>query len=242
MNQQFLNPLHCRIWRWATIVGLIAAAVIIVFYMCRKDRPVESEALSVSGMIDGYAYVDMGLPSGLKWAICNIGASSLEEYGSLFAWGETTTKEDEYFWDNYKWCDGSFFSFTKYNFDGMYGSVDNKNSLELTDDAACANWGGSWRMPTEADFQELIDNCIFIWTTHNGALGYKVKSKSNRNILFFPAVKSTGTNPSYFGWYWSSSLGSSSPLFSRIFFFSESNYCVGSSCRDDGLPVRPVAE
>ncbi|MCQ2319676.1 MAG: hypothetical protein MJZ90_12290 [Bacteroidales bacterium] len=103
-----------------------------------------------------HEYVDLGLPSGLLWATCNVGADSPEDYGDYFAWGETETKSD-YDWDTYKWCNGSYNTLTKYNTKSSYGTVDNKTTLELSDDAARANWGGSWRMPTEAEFQELIN-------------------------------------------------------------------------------------
>lgn len=100
-------------------------------------------------------YVDLGLPSGLKWATCNVGATRPEEYGDHFAWGETKPKSD-YSWATYKWCKGSDNNLTKYcpsdmaDYWGGSGSPDNKLQLDLKDDAAWVNWGGNWHMPTKA--------------------------------------------------------------------------------------------
>ena len=97
---------------------------------------------------NGHDYVDLGLS--IKWATCNVGASSPEEYGDYFAWGETEPKSI-YDWSTYKYCNGSETTLTKYNYSNIYGTVDNKTTLEMSDDAARANWGGGWRMPTEAN-------------------------------------------------------------------------------------------
>ena len=158
--------------------------------------------------IDGHYYVDLGLPSGLLWATMNVGASSPEDYGDYFAWGETTTK-GYYDWSTYKW--GSSSSLTKYNTKSRYGTVDNKTVLELSDDAASVNWGGSWRMPTKDEWTELknSDNCTWTWTTQGGHNGYKVTSKSNGNSIFLPAAGCRDSKLSYagdYGYYWSSSL------------------------------------
>ena len=160
-----------------------------------------------TGTENGYAYVDLGLS--VKWATMNVGASSPEDYGDYFAWGETEPKTT-YNWSTYKWCNGSSSTLTKYNNSSSYGIVDNKTQLELTDDAARANWGGSWRMPTDAEMTELRSNCTWTWTTQNGVNGYKVTSKSNGNSIFFPAAGScSGSSLDYagsYGLYWSSSL------------------------------------
>lgn len=139
--------------------------------------------------------VDLGLS--VKWATFNVGASAPGELGEYFAWGETTPKDEyAYNWETYKWGDSD--SLTKYNANSKYGIVDNKEQLDLKDDAARANWGGSWRMPTQKEWVELRDpeNCIWEWTTHPyyfddlwGELdmyGYKVTSKKNGNNIFLP--------------------------------------------------------
>ena len=139
---------------------------------------------------NGHEFVDLGLPSGTLWATCNVGASSPEEGGDLFAWGETSTKTN-YSWETYKWCDGTKptstnASITKYCDRGGYGRLDGKLSLELEDDAANANWGGDWHMPTKAEFQELMDNCTFEWIkTENNIEGYRITG-CNGNSIFLP--------------------------------------------------------
>ena len=127
----------------------------------------------------------MGLS--VKWADRNVGASKPEEYGDYFAWGETEPKST-YSWSTYKWCNGSETTLTKYNTNSSYGTVDNKTILDLSDDAARANWGGSWRMPTDAELTELREQCTWTWTTQNGVNGYKVTSKSNGNSIFLLAA------------------------------------------------------
>lgn len=113
---------------------------------------------------NNHEFVDLGLS--VKWATCDLGASKPDEVGDLFAWGEVKTK-DEFTEENYKWYregeedeDYSYMA-TKYNSNSEFGDVDNITRLELEDDAARVNWGGDWRIPTEDEFQELIDNCTF---------------------------------------------------------------------------------
>lgn len=138
---------------------------------------------------DDHQYVDLGLPSGTLWATMNLGATSPEDYGDYFAWGETSAK-DVYNESTYKWCKGDLGKLTKYSPKGDYdyGEVDNKTELELADDAAYVNWGPQWRMPSEEQIQELHDNCTSEWTTRNGVNGCLVTSKRNGESLFFPAA------------------------------------------------------
>ena len=121
-------------------------------------------------------YVDLGLPSGTLWATCNVGASAPEEYGDYFAWGEITPK-NIYDWSTYKWCNGSENSITKYCTNSEYGYNgfrDGKKQLDLEDDAAYVYWGSHWRIPTEDQLDELIDECTWTWTTQNGINGRMV--------------------------------------------------------------------
>ncbi len=150
-------------------------------------------------------FVDLGLS--VKWAVRNVGANSIEDYGDYYAWGETEPyyedghsqdagygygddsglfwkdgKSEGYNWSSYKYCNGTKTSLTKYCDNGIYGDgcfTDQKRYLDLEDDAANVNWGGAWRMPTYEDYQELINpnNCSYSWTTQNGVKGYKVTSK-----------------------------------------------------------------
>ncbi len=195
---------------------------------------------SMEGDGEEHEYVDLGLSSGTLWATCNVGASKPEDYGSYFAWGETTPKT-EYEWSTYKY--GSDYNeLTKYCTKDSYGIVDNKTVLEASDDAATANWGSGWRMPTTEEQQELCDNCTWTWTTLNGVNGYKVVAE-NSNSIFLPAAgyrsaTSLGAAGSD-GYYWSSSLYTSSGIACYLFFRSPSYYWYYSS-RYFGRSVRPV--
>ena len=187
-------------------------------------------------------YVDLGLPSGIKWATCNIGATKPEEYGDYFAWGETEPKTT-YDWSTYKWCQKSSTTQTKHCTNSKYGAADNKTVLDLADDAARANWSGQWRMPTDEEWQELIDNCTWTWTTHNGVNGYEVKG-SNGNSIFLPAAGyyylddlcSAGSN----GYYWSSSLYAVGPSDACNVYFNPGDVYRGCDYRYYGRSVRPV--
>ena len=199
-----------------------------------------------TGSENGHEYVDLGLS--VKWATCNVGATKPEEYGDYFAWGETQPKST-YDWSTYKYCNGSSTSLTKYCTSSSYGTVDNKTTLDLSDDAARANWGGSWRMPTGAELTELLEQCTWTWTTQNGVYGYKVTSKksgySNKSI-FLPAAgyryDSSLRSAGSYGIYWSSLLLTSSSS-SAFYLYFYSSYVVGSgNTRYSGVSVRPVCQ
>ena len=149
-------------------------------YATGKKGTAYGEELSFT--TETHAYVDLGLS--VKWATCNIGASSPEEYGDYFAWGETAPK-DVYVWSTYKWCNGSQNTLTKYCTNKEYGAVDNKITLELEDDAAHVNWGGEWRMPTKAELEELREKCTWTPTEINGVSGREITGP-NGNKLFLP--------------------------------------------------------
>jgi hypothetical protein len=193
-----------------------------------------------------HEYVDLGLS--VKWATCNVGASKPEEYGDYFAWGETQPKST-YSWSTYKWCRGSYDTQTKYCTNSSYGTVDNKTTLDLSDDAARANWGGSWRMPTDAELTELREQCTWTWTTQNGVYGYKVTSKKSgytNKSIFLPAAGCRSDDSLYDagsgGYYWSSSLYTDYPDDAwRVGFYSGyvGRYCSSRYC---GFSVRPVCQ
>ena len=192
------------------------------------------------GTENGYEWVDLGLSA--KWATCNVGANKPEGYGDYFAWGETQPT-DYYDWGIYKWCNGSYNTLTKYNYSSSYGTVDNKTQLELSDDAARANWGSSWRMPTDAEFTELREKCTWTWTTQNGVNGYRVTSKSNGNSIFLPAAGYCLDMPNGAGSkgnYWSSSLYTDYPYFAWSVGFDSSGVRRNYSHRYCGVSVRPV--
>ena len=201
------------------------------------------------GAQDGHFYVDLGLPSGTLWAMCNIGAENPEDYGDYFAWGETTgynSGKTDFSWSTYKYCNGSGETLTKYNGNSGYGTVDNKTELELTDDAAYMNWGSNWRMPSREQFEELINSSYTTteWTTQNGKNGYKITSKSNGKSIFLPAAGLRSGTSLYGGSggnYWSRTLYASSPNLARIlYFFSSSIYMHYYYYHYYGHTVRPV--
>ena len=184
--------------------------------------------------------IDLGLS--VKWASCNVGATAPEEYGGYYAWGETEEKSD-YSWDTYKYYYGRFSSMTKYCTSVAYGTVDNKTTLEPTDDVATVKWGGSWRMPTLDEITELKNKCTWTWTTLNGINGYRVTGP-NGNSIFLPAAGShfDGTvviYQGYYGYYWSSSLGSNDHYAYYLYFFS-SSYGWTDHHRCYSHTVRPV--
>jgi hypothetical protein len=188
-----------------------------------------------------HEYVDLGLS--VKWATCNVGATKPEEYGDYFAWGETEPKST-YDWSTYKYCNGSYNTLTKYNNSSSYGSVDHKTQLELSDDAARANWGGSWRMPTDAELTELREQCTWTSTTQNGVNGYKVISKKNGKSIFLPAAGYRDGSSLYkagnYGYYWSSSLNTDYPYDAWYVRFNSDHVDRYSHSRYCGFSVRPV--
>ncbi len=217
------------------IITLIVAMVIAV--ICFSYCNAQSMA----------KFVDLGLPSGTLWADRNVGASSPEDYGDYFAWGETTTKST-YEWLNYKYVKGNHNDrFTKYCSKSDFGNrryTDRLTTLESSDDAATANWGSNWCMPTRQQFQELKDNCTWTWTTRNGKSGYEVKGK-NGNSIFLPAadniINTDLSDAGVFGYYWSSSLATDKPSFARCLCFESDSVIPGSVfARRCGLSVRPV--
>ena len=156
--------------------------------------------------------VDLGLS--VKWATCNVGANKPEEYGDYYAWGETEPK-DFYFWDTYKYCDGTYNSLTKYT-DSAYGKdgfSDNKSVLDPEDDVAHVKWGGNWRIPTKEELEELRTKCTWTSTTLNGVKGYSVTSNvdgyTDRSI-FLPAtgmrIRQWTLNTDTIGRFWGNSI------------------------------------
>ena len=184
--------------------------------------------------------VDLGLPSRTQWATCNVGAEVPEEYGDYFAWGETTPKTS-YDSDNYFDTDDGGSTFKKYNKDGGL------TKLESADDAATANWGGDWVMPTKEQLDELTQYCTITWTQQNGVIGFLVTG-SNGNSIFLPAAAYRSFNypisgNDRFGYYWSRSLntGNADHVAHFLDFDHDNNsYRVGANYRRTGQTVRPV--
>ena len=210
---------------------------IVKFGVTEVDSIVFSE-------LDGW--VDLGLPSGTLWATCNVGANSPEEYGDYFAWGETQPKS-EYSLSTYKYCKGTENTMTKYCTSSDYGMVDNKTELEPSDDAATANWGSEWQMPSLEQCKELYNNnyTTTTWTVMNGIYGRMIVSNSNGNSVFLPAagwqadaiIDGTGG----YGYYWSRSLYTTSGCDHALYLDFASQYIDwASGYRYYGRTIRPV--
>ena len=184
--------------------------------------------------------VDLGLS--VKWANMNVGAISPEDYGDHFAWGETEPKSN-YAVTTYKLSNGTWNTLTKYNFNSSYGTVDNKIVLDPEDDAAHVNWGGSWRMPTDAEWTELRTKCTWTWTTENGLNGRRVTGPNGKSIFLPAAGDRDGTDLEYagfYGYYWSSSLYTGNPVLACLVYFSSGNVGRDYFTRYYGRSVRPV--
>lgn len=205
------------------------------------------------GISNGHEWVDLGLPSGTKWATCNVGASSPEEYGDYFAWGETTTKCC-YEPNAYKWTRAEYKmdvdvdieldakKLTKYNTET--DAADDKWELDAEDDAAHVVWGGEWRMPTNEEWTELRKKCVWTWTTHYGKNGYRVQSKVNGNSIFLPAAGEFCfmdiIEADQSGEYWSKSLDVDVPTVAHGVIFAPDEYCHFAFDRYRGYSIRPV--
>ena len=186
--------------------------------------------------------VDLGLS--VKWALFNLGASSPEECGDYYAWGEVLPKNG-YYWSNYRWCNGSNKSLTKYNFTSLYGKVDNKVVLDMENDAARVNLGGPWRMPTHADIVELMDKCTYEYIIVSGVAGglftSKVAGYTDRSI-FIPFCGAMNNRVQYiaYGLYWTSDLGSSPDKAIVLVLDSDDTSWAQDFDRYYGMPIRPV--
>ena len=217
-------------WLWPLIVCVLAALAVI-FWPKSEEASIKNATTSVatnssiSGTINGHDYVDLGLS--VKWATCNVGASSPSDYGDYFAWGETSPK----------------YSYTREN------SVTYKKNIgdiagNARYDAARANWGSSWRLPTGSECQELVDRCTWTWTTQGGHEGYKVTGR-NGNSIFLPAAGwrngSSLDNAGEYGRYWSSLPGEDNTDAYNLLFDSGCQN-VFWYYRSLGRSVRPVSE
>ena len=204
-----------------------------------------------SGTIDGHEYINLGLPSGTLWATMNVGATTETDYGDYFAWGETegyNSGKTNFSWSTYKWCQGSDDTMTKYCTSSVYGTVDGISELQPSDDAATANWGSDWQMPSNEQCEELINSSYTTteWVTINGMNGRKITSKSNGNSIFLPAAGSRSTtllsSVGSYGGYRSRSLSTSNSSYGRYIYFNSSNISSSSSSRCLGQGVRPVVK
>ena len=245
------------VWKWI-ISGVVAAAIIISFAVGQQEKnespdmgdndiiaanqinSEDSQHQSTTGTLNGYDWVDLALS--VKWATKNVGASSPSDYGDYFAWGETQTKST-YTWSNCFDClDNEGKSWGTYKIGG-------KTSISPTSgrDTARENWGGTWRMPTIAEFEELCNKCDWTWTSKGGHNGYLVTSKTNGNSIFLPAAGFRDGTDRFdvgeYGSFWSSTLSSSNSSYACGLYFDSSyrNTSYGNE-RSFGQSVRPVTE
>ena len=208
--------------RIALLLFFLLVGVVVNFI----NDGLQNGSTSGSGTINGHEYVDLGLPSGLKWATCNVGAETPEDYGDYYAWGETSTKSE----------------YTKEN------SLTNGKSMSdisgnITYDVARTEWGSSWRLPTRSEFEKLRKKCKWIWTTQNGVWGCKVTGP-NGNSIFLPAAGhrdgSSLDVAGYGGYYWSSRpYDTGNAYFLNFDTFQHRTNWLN---RDLGYSVRPVSE
>ena len=200
-------------------------AMFSIFNGCKPEKPTPT-----TGTINGYEWVDLGLPSGLKWATCNVGAYSPEQYGEYYAWGMTTTPPDNNYSDDN--C-------------STYGVEMSDISGNAQYDVARNKWGSTWRMPTRTEFEELIGYCTWTWSTQGDINGYMVTG-NNGNHIFLPAAGThVGTSHHYIGIqveYSSSTPYESNNTGVYALHLNKSyQFCLNFS-RADGNPIRPVSE
>ena len=226
------------------LLALLAMGAALAFAACGSNSKVGGQG---SGGAQAAEWVDLGLPSGLLWAKCNLGATKPEEYGDYYAWGETDTKE-VYLWETYKYCTamdekGWVKTLSKYNTDSEYGTPDHLTTLQPSDDVATAKLGNGARMPTETEWRELLANTTSEWTSENGVYGRKLTA-SNGKSLFFPAAGYRNGSElrlaGEYGLYWSSSLDADYPNYAWYFLFRSDYQGVIGNGRQRGFSVRAV--
>ena len=223
------TPKNSKWWLWLLLLLIAVGGAVGLGYMMSggdEPEPIQTSSTASSTInIGGHYAVDLGLS--VKWATCNVGATSPEKCGNYFPWGETTIKRN----------------YTEANcktYDKSIGDIGGDSRY----DAATSNWGSGWRLPTEEEFEELINGCTWTWTKLNGVNGYEVKSKKNGNSIFLPAagcyVDDTSYSPGSYGFYWSSTPDDTYGAYSL--YFNSGDHDTGWCRRYGGLSVRPVAE
>ena len=205
-------------------VKSLSMFLVLLFFMF---VPCMSQAQS--GFVNGHEFVDLGLPSGTKWATCNIGAESPGDFGNYYAWGERRTKK--------------IFDIDTYSI--FYRKIDNSISGDRSHDVARRKWGATWRLPTKSDFEELDSLCTWTWGARNGTDGYIVTA-TNGNSIFLPAaggcVKDSICGERKEGYYWSATPNTVDANLSYFLFFNRSYAIIYDYFRIVGMTVRPVTE
>ncbi len=179
--------------------------------------------------------IDLGLPSGIKWANCNVGATRPEQMGEYFAWGETNAKS-EYTLATYVLCNGSFDSCFDFGSRTISGTQF---------DVAHTRWGGTWRIPTNEEVKELRENCTFRWITYRGVTGAKFIGPNGKSIFLPAAGYSYGSNVGVKGengFYWTATQYGAYPYMGYSFDFASDYVTWGDYYRSLGFTIRPVCE
>lgn len=187
-------------------------------------------------------FVDLGLS--VKWADCNVGASSREDFGDFFAWGEVEPKTSiNYFWDTYLLCNGAYKNLYRYNFDVTLGWVDNRKQLTKEDDAAYFNWKDNWRIPSKSEFEELLEKCSWELDKINGIDGYSVIGPNDNSIFIPIAGYFSGQNHTLnsSAYYWSNQVSEVASNDAYALSIATNNIAeIKVSARKNGLPIRAV--
>ncbi len=233
--------------RITRLMVLVAVTAGLAFASCQKDDNNSNGGSTDSGSTTGgdtenEEWVDLGLPSGLLWASCNVGATVPEEYGDYYAWGETETKS-VFDWSTYMHCNGAQYLLTKYNADTNYGIADNLTTLEAIDDVATQSLGNGARIPTKAEWEELMDYTTAEWTTVNNVKGRRFTAANGKSIFLPAAGYHSGSELIFdgsYGYYWSSSLSATPSRAWYIYFSQGYHQGMDSYPRDNGQSVRPV--
>lgn len=240
-----------KISKRATDIAKIAMSVALVLSFsigCKKTESKSAEKDTTStkirkngpltGEINGHQWIDLGLPSGVKWAACNVGATSAEEYGNYFSWGEKEPK------DNYSSINSLTYKVSLRNLKKA-GIIDDSLTLTKEHDAANAQWGGTWRLPTDEEFGELISKCNWSFATLNGVNGYLVIGPNEQSIFLPASAYQNGTtieNDGDFGDYWSSTLIEESNSVACSLGYSSKSFGRRRYARYVGRTVRPVSD
>lgn len=231
-NKKKKNPMKRTVFALSRIFPIVTWVPMLSLLLVACDQD-EIKDTDIYCPHEGHAHaVDLGLS--VKWACCNIGADSPEEFGGYYAWGDPVEK-DSCIWENYKW----------YNDEGdlyKYTDADGKTTLEPEDDTAQALWGDEWRTPTLAEMQELMERCTWTWCTVNGVHGYRVSG--NGNSIFLPAAgsqyKDLFTSQGTQGCYMSATLYSDDKGYQVCMGFNKKDRYAINSDRYDGHTIRPV--
>ena len=231
------------------LLKLVLMLSVVFVVSCEEQLPdgdLYADKYTPSGKLSGHEYVDLGLS--VKWAKCNLGASTATEIGDFYAWGEIEPKVS-YTFNNYQWWNGSSANITKYcTIDSLAyaGIADGLTELQLQDDAAYVQKGAPWRMPTSTECEELIKGCTWHLVNQNGQVGFEGISKVNGNTIFLPVAGFRAHENivyEYIGGYWSSTLNTQKQHCALGIYLNVKTTGVGpyfNSNRQNGFLIRPV--